>query len=168
MRTEGQFTRSEKARSHRTVLVNPPECRHRCSRRLELSAAKASVSARSFSSGRSTPSEISSEFAVHPRHRFRKDDDGKMAGVRAASVSYAELQRMPEDGRQYELYDGEVRVVPSPSNRHQVVLHNLFALFLQYEQQSGDWKMCFRAGREATATARTAAAAWLKDVENAK
>jgi hypothetical protein len=38
----------------------------------------------------------------------------------------------------------------------------------QYEQQSGDWKMCFRAGREATTTARTAAVAWLKDVENAK
>jgi Uma2 family endonuclease len=60
-----------------------------------------------------------------------------MAGVRADFVSYADLQRMPEDGRQYELYDGEVHVVPSPTNRHQVVLHNVFALLLQYEQRSG-------------------------------
>jgi hypothetical protein len=38
----------------------------------------------------------------------------------------------------------------------------------QYEQQSGEWKMCFRAGREAVTAARTAATAWLKEVENAK
>ena len=29
-------------------------------------------------------------------------------------VSYADLERAPEDGRRYELYDGEVFVVPSP------------------------------------------------------
>jgi hypothetical protein len=29
-------------------------------------------------------------------------------------VSYADLQRMPEDGKRYELYDGELSVVPSP------------------------------------------------------
>jgi Uma2 family endonuclease len=60
-----------------------------------------------------------------------------MTGVRADFVSYADLQRMPDDGRQYELYDGDVRVVPSPTNRHQLVLHNLFALLLQHEQKSG-------------------------------
>lgn len=60
-----------------------------------------------------------------------------MALVRADLLSYADLQRMPEDGRQYELYDGEVRVVPSPTNRHQLVLRNLVVLFLEYERQHG-------------------------------
>ena len=36
-------------------------------------------------------------------------------------VSFADLERAPEDGRRYELYDGEVFVVPAPLPRHQVV-----------------------------------------------
>ena len=52
-------------------------------------------------------------------------------------VSYADLQQMPDDGRQYELYDGEVRVVPSPPNRHQFVLLNLVAVLMEYEQRHG-------------------------------
>jgi len=36
-------------------------------------------------------------------------------------VSFADLERVPEDGRRYELYDGEVYVVPAPIPRHQVV-----------------------------------------------
>ena len=38
-------------------------------------------------------------------------------------VSFADLERAPEDGRRYELYDGEVYVVPAPIPRHQVVQH---------------------------------------------
>ena len=33
-----------------------------------------------------------------------------------------------------------------------------------YESKSAQWKMCFRAGREATAAARAAAQAWLKEL----
>lgn len=33
-----------------------------------------------------------------------------------------------------------------------------------YEQKPGQWKMCFRAGKEATTAARAAAQAWLKDL----
>lgn len=33
-----------------------------------------------------------------------------------------------------------------------------------YEQKPGQWKMCFRAGKEATAAARAAAGAWLKEL----
>ena len=29
-------------------------------------------------------------------------------------VSFADLERAPEDGRRYEIYDGEVFVVPAP------------------------------------------------------
>jgi flagellar biosynthesis GTPase FlhF len=35
----------------------------------------------------------------------------------------------------------------------------------QYEKRSGDWKVCYRAGKEATAAARTAAEAWLKELQ---
>jgi Uma2 family endonuclease len=40
-------------------------------------------------------------------------------------VSFADLERAPEDGRRYELYDGEVYVVPAPVPLHQVVQHAL-------------------------------------------
>ena len=40
-------------------------------------------------------------------------------------VSFADLERAPEDGRRYELYDGEVYVVPAPILRHQVVQYAL-------------------------------------------
>ena len=40
-------------------------------------------------------------------------------------VSFADLERAPEDGRRYELYDGEVYVVPAPIPRHQVVQHTV-------------------------------------------
>jgi Uma2 family endonuclease len=60
-----------------------------------------------------------------------------MARMSTSLVSYADLQQMPDDGRQYELYDGEVRVVPSPTNRHQFVLLNLVAALMQYEERHG-------------------------------
>lgn len=46
-----------------------------------------------------------------------------MAPVRTVRprITYADLERMPEDGRRYEIYDGEVFVVPAPLPRHQVV-----------------------------------------------
>jgi Uma2 family endonuclease len=55
-------------------------------------------------------------------------DDAKMAGVKAAvpRVSYADMERWPEDGRRYELYDGELFEIPSPFPIHQIVLGNLY------------------------------------------
>jgi Uma2 family endonuclease len=52
-------------------------------------------------------------------------DDSRIGGVERvrARVSFADLERAPEDGRRYELYDGEVYVVPAPIPRHQVVQH---------------------------------------------
>jgi Uma2 family endonuclease len=52
-------------------------------------------------------------------------------------VSYADLQRWPEDGHQYELYDGEVRVVPSATNRHQLVAQQLFVELLAFQRAHG-------------------------------
>ena len=52
-------------------------------------------------------------------------------------VTFAELQEWPDDGRRYELYDGEVIVVPSPFPRHQRVAFNIGEILREYEQASG-------------------------------
>ena len=52
-------------------------------------------------------------------------------------VSFADLQRAPEDGRRYELYDGEVFVVPAPFARHQRVVREISRLVDAYAQRMG-------------------------------
>jgi Uma2 family endonuclease len=52
-------------------------------------------------------------------------------------VTFAELQEWPDDGRRYELYDGEVIVVPSPFLRHQRVAMHIEAILLEYERAAG-------------------------------
>ena len=66
-------------------------------------------------------------------------DDGKMAGVKAAQerVSYADLERWPEDGRRYELYNGEVFEIPAPTLLHQFVLGRLHLALSAYVQIHG-------------------------------
>jgi Uma2 family endonuclease len=66
-------------------------------------------------------------------------DDGKMAGVKAVQerVSYADLERWPEDGRRYELYNGEVFEIPSPILLHQFVLGRLYLALSAYVQVHG-------------------------------
>jgi len=62
-----------------------------------------------------------------------------MAGVKAAQerVSYADLERWPEDGRRYELYNGEVFEIPSPLLIHQFVLGRLHLALSAYVQVHG-------------------------------
>lgn len=62
-----------------------------------------------------------------------------MAAMRAVDprVSFAELEQWPEDGRRYELYDGEVIVVPTPLPRHQRVALNVQRLLDEYERATG-------------------------------
>jgi Uma2 family endonuclease len=52
-------------------------------------------------------------------------------------VSYADLQRMPDDGNRYELYDGELFVVPSPLPRHQIVSQRLFLALAEWTRRRG-------------------------------
>jgi Uma2 family endonuclease len=52
-------------------------------------------------------------------------------------VSFADLERTPEDGRRYEIYDGEVFVVPAPLPRHQVVQHQVTELLRERCRQHG-------------------------------
>lgn len=62
-----------------------------------------------------------------------------MAPVRTVRprISYADLERMPEDGRRYEIYDGEVFVVPAPLPRHQVVQQLIVEVFHRHAQEHG-------------------------------
>ncbi len=62
-----------------------------------------------------------------------------MAGVKALvpRVSYADMERWPEDGRRYELYDGEVFEIPSPLPIHQIVLGRLHIALAGYVQSHG-------------------------------
>jgi Uma2 family endonuclease len=52
-------------------------------------------------------------------------------------VSYSDLQRMPEDGHRYELYDGELCVVPSPLPIHQIVAQRLFLVLHDFTTRAG-------------------------------
>ena len=52
-------------------------------------------------------------------------------------VTFAELQEWPDDGRRYELYDGEVIVVPGPIPRHQRVAANVAEVLKHYERATG-------------------------------
>ena len=62
-----------------------------------------------------------------------------MTGVKAAQprVSYAELERWPEDGRRYERYDGEVYVVPSLLQLHQIVSARLYDVLRDHVRVHG-------------------------------
>jgi len=52
-------------------------------------------------------------------------------------VSFADLQQAPEDGRRYELYDGEVFVVPAPIPLHQIAVQRFAELLRVYSRSHG-------------------------------
>ena len=52
-------------------------------------------------------------------------------------TTYTDLQGWPEDGRRYELYDGEVYVVPAPFPRHQIAMLELQDRLRDYAQERG-------------------------------
>jgi len=60
-----------------------------------------------------------------------------MKAVADPRVTFAELQTWPDDGRRYELYYGEVIVVPSPFLRHQRVASHLEGILADYEKATG-------------------------------
>jgi Uma2 family endonuclease len=57
-------------------------------------------------------------------------------------VTFAELQEWPDDGRRYELYDGEVIVVPSAFPRHQRVAMHIGDILGDYERRTGGLMFC--------------------------
>jgi Uma2 family endonuclease len=61
----------------------------------------------------------------------------QMTRILKPRVSYTDLAQAPEDGRRYELYDGEVHVVPSPLPRHQIVSNRVASLLESYVAAHG-------------------------------
>ena len=43
----------------------------------------------------------------------------------SCKLTYADYVTLPDDGRRYEILDGELAVSPSPTSLHQLVSHNL-------------------------------------------
>jgi Uma2 family endonuclease len=62
-----------------------------------------------------------------------------MAAIKAVDprVTYAELEQWHDHGRRYELYGGEVIVVPAPVPIHQIVVHRISEILGAYAEQTG-------------------------------
>jgi Uma2 family endonuclease len=69
----------------------------------------------------------------------RVADDATMASVLGVprGVTYRDLQGWPDDGRRYELHDGEVVVVPAPLPRHQIAMLELAGQLRAFVRQEG-------------------------------
>ncbi len=52
-------------------------------------------------------------------------------------VSYADLELLSEDGRRFELYDGELFEMPAPTLRHQRVAVNVIEVIRGHERRAG-------------------------------
>jgi len=57
-----------------------------------------------------------------------------MATIVAPKLTYRDLQAMPNDGRRYELVDGEVYMTPAPGTRHQRAVGKLFRALSEFAQ----------------------------------
>jgi Uma2 family endonuclease len=51
--------------------------------------------------------------------------------------TYSDLERLPEDGPRYELYDGEPWEMPSPTHAHQVYALQCARLLADYADRTG-------------------------------
>lgn len=58
-------------------------------------------------------------------------------GLLPRTMTWSELELLPEDGPRIELYDGEVWEMPAPSWGHQQVALSIASLFLEYERLGG-------------------------------
>jgi Uma2 family endonuclease len=54
-----------------------------------------------------------------------------------AVLTYADYVALPDDGRRYELHQGELSVTPAPGTRHQEVTVNLTALLHGHVKKNG-------------------------------
>lgn len=52
--------------------------------------------------------------------------------VTRSSLSYRDYAALPDDGRRYELHEGQLSVTPAPGTRHQMISGNLFVLLHQH------------------------------------
>src|SRR3990172_7592302 len=52
-------------------------------------------------------------------------------------LTYEDYVGLPDDGRRYEILDGELEVSPAPAPRHQVVSGNLFVILHTHVRERG-------------------------------
>ena len=64
---------------------------------------------------------------------------GNMASMQGtlSRVGYTDLLALPEDGRRYEIHEGELVLVPSPLLRHQLAARAVFLLLDSYARETG-------------------------------
>jgi Uma2 family endonuclease len=76
---------------------------------------------------------------VASRHATGNADDDRMSPVSLARhrVSFSELLQYPEDGRRYELYDGELIELSAPILRHQLAILGAYDVLREYERAHG-------------------------------
>jgi len=55
-----------------------------------------------------------------------------MAPQTSTRLTYEDYLEIPNDGRRYEIIDGELYVNPAPSTRHQIAVGNLHALLWNF------------------------------------
>ncbi len=60
-----------------------------------------------------------------------------MAVEQPRTLTYADYAALPEDGRRFELIDGELFEMAAPSIRHQDIVLRLGSTFLQHVRQQG-------------------------------
>ncbi|MGH9399816.1 MAG: Uma2 family endonuclease [Thermoanaerobaculia bacterium] len=58
-----------------------------------------------------------------------------MATLANRKFTYEELRAMPQDGKRYELLDGEVYMAPSPNRKHQKVVGNLYVALRRFVEE---------------------------------
>src|SRR5262245_24784220 len=52
-------------------------------------------------------------------------------------LTYADYAAIPNDGRRYELHEGEVSVTPAPSPTHQRIIGNLYFVLREHVRRGG-------------------------------
>ncbi len=65
------------------------------------------------------------------------------APIGAGKFTYADLLSLPEDGKRYEILDGQLVVIPSPATRHQIVSANLGNTLYNHVKQHRLGKVLF-------------------------
>jgi len=56
----------------------------------------------------------------------------KVAGVQRVILTYEDYQHFPNDGKRYEILEGELFVSPAPKTKHQIVSRNLLVMLHQH------------------------------------
>lgn len=59
----------------------------------------------------------------------------KASGLQRIILTYEDYLRLPDDGKRYEVLEGELFVSPAPKTKHQIISGNLFAILHSHVRQ---------------------------------